>query len=137
MTNDEVVQLLSDYTELASGLAEAKRLEAEARRKIVALLATPGKEEGAEKVMLVNGGEAKLEHVLNYNVSNKNGQVVYLQSIMPPDVFADLFRTKYEISVKAYRALSPAQREVVNYCLTITPGMPTLEYVPPSADRVI
>ena len=132
MTPAEQLKMLAEYAELVTELTEAKAYESKIRRTIAEMFGTPGQEEGTEKLSLAEGAELKIVHVLNYTVNNKQGQLDHLRSIMPADAFNALFRVKYELSMTAYKELTQAQRETVNFAINVSNGIPTLEYKPPT-----
>ena len=132
------------HSEIISHLLNAKeRLtywkdeEHKLRLQAVAQYATPGKDVGTERKLLDDGWTIAVTHVLNYTINNNDGQIEYMRSIMPKEMFDDLFRVKYEISVPAYNALTVAQKQALDWLLTIKPGLPQVELLPPTEDKVV
>lgn len=126
MTAEET-KLLADYKAAQDAALAWKTYEQGLRKRVVAAFGSAEKYEGTERKLLDTGDELVMRKVCNYIVHNENGQVYYLRVIIPADTFNDLFTESWSISITAYRALTDAQRAVIDYALEIRPGMPTLK----------
>lgn len=130
-------EFITTYIHAKWAMSQWKDEENKLRRLAVPRLVGESKERGVQTINLPDGYVAKVKQTLNYNVKNDQGQVIYLQSIMPPDMFANLFKMRWDISVSGYEALTPQQKLVIDYALEIKPGMPELEIIAPPKGNVI
>jgi hypothetical protein len=122
----EQSKLLAEYQTAKAAFDAAKLCEQNLRKQVVASLGDPRKEEGTERVYLEEVGlEAVMGKRLNYKVDNAKARE--LELMMPKESFEDLFKVSIELSITAYRKLTPPQKVFVDYALTITDGMPTLK----------
>lgn len=120
-------QLLAEYEAAQASALAWKTHEQGLRKRVVERFGSADRFEGTERKLLETGDELVMRKVCNYIVHNEAGQVYHLRAIMPPEVFNDLFKESWSISITAYRGLTDAQRAVVDYALEIAPGMPTLK----------
>ncbi len=122
----EQQQLLDQYKTAKAAFDAAKTFEQDMRKRVVAVFGNAAREEGTERLYLPDlDEELVMGKRQNYNVENE--KVEHLQGIVPPDMFAALFKKTYTLSITTYRLLSQAQKQVIDYALTITDGMPSLK----------
>jgi hypothetical protein len=122
----EQSKLLADYAVAQATLTSAKEAEQRLRKLVVSTFGDASKEAGRERAY-VDNIELIIDKKQNFKVLNESGQLDHIRSIMPFAVFNELFTCTWSISVAAYRKLTAAQQQVVDYCLLITDGMPALE----------
>lgn len=132
------VAKLQEWHQAVLAAQEAKKLvEAEqALRKEVMALFFPEPVEGTNKFELEAGWSLKATHKIERKVDEAALPAV-LQQLREMGVNPDpLIRTKPDLDTKAYRSLvqiNPDAAHVFEQALTIKPGSPTVELVPPKA----
>lgn len=126
----EQTQLLETYKQAQASALAWKEYEQSLRTQVVASFGDASKHAGTERLVIDTGEELVMGKRLNYKVINDNGQVFYLASVMPKEIFDDIFKITYGISITAYKKLSKAQQQFIDPALQITEGMPTLKIEP-------
>ncbi len=132
------VAKLQEWHQAVLAAQEAKKLvEAEqALRKEVMVLFFPEPVEGTNKFDLEAGWSLKATHKIERKVDEAALPAV-LQQLREMGVNPDpLIRTKPDLDTKAYKSLvqiNPDAAHVFEQALTIKPGSPTVELVPPKA----
>lgn len=132
------VAKLQEWHQAVLAAQEAKKLvEAEqALRKEVMALFFPEPVEGTNKFELEAGWSLKATHKIERKVDEAALPAV-LQQLREMGVNPDtLIRTKPDLDTKAYKSLvqiNPDAAHVFEQALTIKPGSPTVELVPPKA----
>lgn len=134
----DCVAKLQEWHQAVLAAQEAKKVvEAEqALRKEVMALFFPEPVEGTNKFELEAGWSLKATHKIERKVDEAALPAV-LQQLREMGVNPDpLIRTKPDLDTKAYRSLvqtNPDAAHVFEQALTIKPGSPTVELVPPKA----
>lgn len=129
---------LQEWHQAVLAAQEAKKVvEAEqALRKEVMALFFPEPVEGTNKFELEAGWSLKATHKIERKVDEAALPAV-LQQLREMGVNPDpLIRTKPDLDTKAYKSLvqiNPDAAHVFEQALTIKPGSPTVELVPPKA----
>ena len=132
------VAKLQEWHQAVLAAQEAKKVvEAEqALRKEVMALFFPEPVEGTNKFELEADWSLKATHKIERKVDEAALPAV-LQQLREMGVNPDpLIRTKPDLDTKAYRSLvqiNPDAAHVFEQALTIKPGSPTVELVPPKA----
>lgn len=132
------VAKLQEWHQAVLAAQEAKKVvEAEqALRKEVMALFFPEPVEGTNKFDLEAGWSLKATHKIERKVDEAALPAV-LQQLREMGVNPDpLIRTKPDLDTKAYKSLvqiNPDAAHVFEQALTIKPGSPTVELVPPKA----
>lgn len=123
----EEQQLLDRYEAAQAALVAAKETEQSLRKQVVRFFSNPTQESGRERRFVDNNIELVMDKKQNFKVINDNGQLDHIRSITPFAIFNELFTCTWSVSVSAYKKLTHTQQVVVDYCLLITDGMPSLE----------
>lgn len=132
------VAKLQEWHQAVLAAQEAKKVvEAEqALRKEVMALFFPEPVEGTNKFELEAGWSLKATHKIERKVDEAALPAV-LQQLREMGVNPDpLIRTKPDLDTRAYRSLvqsNPDAAHVFEQALTIKPGSPTVELIPPKA----
>jgi hypothetical protein len=132
------VAKLQEWHQAVLAAQEAKKVvEAEqSLRKEVMALFFPEPVEGTNKFELEAGWSLKATHKIERKVDEAALPAV-LQQLREMGVNPDtLIRTKPDLDTKAYKSLvqiNPDAAHVFEQALTIKPGSPTVELVPPKA----
>ena len=132
------VAKLQEWHQAVLAAQEAKKVvEAEqALRKEVMALFFPEPVEGTNKFELEAGWSLKATHKIERKVDEAALPAV-LQQLREMGINPDpLIRTKPDLDTKAYRSLvqiNPDAAHVFEQALTIKPGSPTVELIPPKA----
>lgn len=127
--NMSLVGLLAAYEEAKRDRERAEVREREARDVLVAH-AFPSPKEGTNNAPLPDGSVLKGKFV-NYYKVKAGDQLDAALKLLPPAIRSALVKWKPEVSVSTYKALDATQQRVFNEVLTISPGSPQLEIVPP------
>lgn len=134
---DRVAKLQEWYQAVLAAQEAKKVVEAEqSLRKEVMALFFPEPVEGTNKFDLEAGWSLKATHKIERKVDEAALPAV-LQQLREMGVNPDtLIRTKPDLDTKAYKSLvqiNPDAAHVFEQALTIKPGSPTVELVPPKA----
>jgi hypothetical protein len=140
-------QLIAEWKRAADQLSEFKEKEHALRQALVAQLFDGTKLEGAETIDLGYGGwQLRATKEQAYNATNKEGQTDKLLDILEKrdrDLADKLVSWKPDISKPSYRqVLALAQQyndnevlSALHEAITVKPGMPQLEMIPPKTDE--
>lgn len=143
---DDTATMMSRWYTLQAQLAEIKNEENQLRQAIVTKLFTAEKLEGTETIDIGNGWRLKATKELNVTATNASGQAMNLLNAIGainPDLANGLVKWQPEIAMKPYRELvtltktHPELSVPLSACITVKPGMPKLEVVPPDAPVVV
>jgi hypothetical protein len=132
--NEQMINLMAEWAKVQEQLGPLKAKEMELRKQITAAH-FPSPKEGTQYSPLQNGWRLKMVHKLGYKLDETLLPVV-LEQLRSIDVPQDqIIKTKVELNVTGYKALSDETRAVVNQMVTITPQSPSLELVPPKEPK--
>lgn len=134
----EFDNLILRWNEKIQALAVAKQEELELRNALITMGWGPAIGEGTHTKELGEGWQLKAKGVYNYKLDKDNEKVLKaIEKIdtLAPSVGAMIVRWKPELNVSMYRELMPTLRAVIQEVLTITPGQPQLELVPPKTAK--
>jgi hypothetical protein len=136
----DTTQLITDWVQASSQLAEVKSKENQLRVKLVEMNFTATKLEGTESIDIGWDYRLKATKSMNYSATNQSGQMEALLSAVAaidPGIAQSLVKWKPELSVTAYREVlklaeqHPALNALIAAATTVKPGMPVLELIPP------
>ena len=129
-------QILQEWEVAATQLAILKADELRLRNEYVKLVSNPTKESGTENIELGAGYKAKIVKKQNYNVNQDTVNVALdkMENDSPEGkVYADqVIKWKAELSKTQYDLMPEKYRKMIDACITITPGTPSLEIVAPA-----
>lgn len=121
-------------------MAQAKADQETLRRTIKArlerdMIINRGKEVTQTVEFSMHGvpGKLKVEQKVNRSLDQK--LVPDVMKKLPKTVVAKLFKTKYEMSVTAYRNLTPEQLAIVDPVVKTSPGIPTVTFTPAATEE--
>ncbi|UNY42461.1 hypothetical protein [Escherichia phage vB_EcoM_IntR] len=121
-------------------MAQAKANQETLRRTIKArlerdMIINRGKEGTLTVEFSMHGvpGKLKVEQKVNRSLDQK--LVPDVMKKLPKTVVAKLFKTKYEMSVTAYRNLTPEQLAIVDPVVKTSPGIPTVTFTPAATEE--
>lgn len=129
---------LQEWNEALVAATEAKKAveKEQALRKEIMALFFPAPEEGTNKVDLGSGWTLKATHKIDRKIDEAALPAVF-QQLREMNVNPDpLVRAVPALETKAYKSLAqinPDAARIFEQALTIKPGSPTLELVPPKA----
>lgn len=136
-------QLIAEWKQAADQLAEVKAKEAALRQAIVVQMFDGTKLEGSESVDIGYGWQLRAKKELAYNASDEEAKRLerLLMDRKAPIETMGLFRWKPDVAKKIYRmvlALAEQYQDTeilaaLHAAITLKPGMPQLEMVPPPA----
>ena len=120
---------LANWIELKAKLKQAEEAELTARLAIVTEL-FPEFEEGTN-TRTCDGFTVKFRHVINRTISKPELATIWgeLEKLDVP--LDQIIETKPTLVLPIYRRLMPAQRVLFDSAMTIKPGTPQLEVLPP------
>lgn len=129
---------LQEWNEALVAATEAKKAieKEQALRKEIMALFFPTPEEGTNKVDLGSGWTLKATHKIDRKIDEAALPAVF-QQLREMGVNPDpLVHAVPSLATKAYKSLAqinPDASRVFDQALTIKPGSPTLELIPPKA----
>lgn len=133
-------QLYDKLANLNRWMAQAKADQETLRRTIKArlerdMIINRGKEGIQTVEFSMHGvpGKLKVEQKVNRSLDQK--LVPDVMKKLPKTVVAKLFKTKYEMSVTAYRNLTPEQLAIVDPVVKTSPGIPTVTFTPAATEE--
>ncbi|EAP3072128.1 hypothetical protein D9891_23965 [Salmonella enterica] len=133
-------QLYDKLANLNRWMAQAKADQEMLRRTIKArlerdMIINRGKEGTQTVEFSMHGvpGKLKVEQKVNRSLDQK--LVPDVMKKLPKTVVAKLFKTKYEMSVTAYRNLTPEQLAIVDPVVKTSPGIPTVTFTPAATEE--
>ena len=128
------IQDLVVWDKMKTELSKLKSAEALLRRRVFRHF-FPTPEEGTNKVDLAAGYVLKGVHEINRDVDEGALQALN-ESLREKGIITDNYiRRKPELKVGEYRKLTEEQATLFDQVLIIKPGMPSMEIVPPKADK--
>lgn len=145
---DDLGQRIKQWNDLATWLSTGKDNEHALRQALVNDVGfAPEKLEGAESLDIGYGYRLKATKVQNYTATNENSVMeqllAALAAIDPALPLGFVTRWVPEISTKYYREtiLPIAEKHehlkpLLSAAITVKPGMPTLELIPPKTETV-
>lgn len=116
------LELLDEWKTVKQQMASLKTREMDLRKLLVAG-AFPTPKEGTNRITLIDGQQLILKHTIQRNVDRQVLPTIRNQLRN----FDELFDFKPDLNVKPYRALTEAERNIVDKALIINPGSPQLE----------
>lgn len=132
--------LLLNWKNAKDALETAKAVELALRQQVIDVEFSGHKEEGTETHNLGEGWKVKAVFKLNYTVDKEtiDDALTAIEETGPEGKFiaGRLIKFKPELAVSEYRLLCdehPEFKRIVDAALTIKPGTPSLELVPPKA----
>lgn len=137
------VQMLTRWKQISEQVAVLKNEENQLRQKLVSDNFSAEKLEGVETIDIGYGWRLKATKELNISATNENNQTVtLLQELngIDPGVANGLVSWKPQVSTKMYRELlkladaNPPLKALMAAAITVKPGMPQLEMVPPKEE---
>ena len=133
-------QLYDKLANLNRWMVQAKADQETLRRTIKArleryMIINRGKEGTQTVEFSMHGvpGKLKVEQKVNRSLDQK--LVPDVMKKLPKTVVAKLFKTKYEMSVTAYRNLTPEQLAIVDPVVKTSPGIPTVTFTPAATEE--
>lgn len=139
----DLTDLITKWHAAEQQLAKAKQEEHALRQAVVLSTFDMTKLEGTDTVEIGWGCQLRLTRVLAYNATNdahECEQLLAIVAALDPGLALELVRWKPEVAKKPYRALlslaedNPLLKEALAHAVTLKPGMPQLEIVPPKTD---
>ena len=130
------LHLLKDWNEAREQLKHWTKLESDLRDKLVTQLFDSSKTEGTETLELQGDWKLKATKRLSFNLSNKDGALVSILQTLPSIIAENLIRWNPDLNLTMYRKLDAPTQQLFTPVLTIKPGKPTLELVPPNANKL-
>jgi hypothetical protein len=144
----EVGQKLAQWQQAQRQLDEVKAAEFALRNEIIIKAGfDPAKLDGTESLDIGQGWKLKAKKNLSYKLTNKEGETVALQTAIGtianrPEIATNLVRWEPVLAEKLYKdeflpllAQFPQLAEIVAKALTVKPGAPQLELVPPEPEK--
>lgn len=127
---EEAFELLQNWYVEQQALKKAKSAEHLTRTRLAAFY-FPAPVEGTNRLDVGLGFDLKMVHSFNYKVDEADLDNVSADKIKELELpWEELFVYKPELNIKAYRALTDAQRAFVQSIIEIKEGSPQLEVVP-------
>jgi hypothetical protein len=141
-------QLITEWKAASEQLTELKAKEHALRQALVSSMFDSTKLEGTESVDVGWGYQLRVTKDMAYNGTDENGEITALLDLLQARdaTLADtLVRWKPDIAKKTYREVfSLATQhndafvlEALHKAITLKPGMPQLEMVPPKTDEPV
>lgn len=131
--NAEQLHLLQSWNESKLALKQWQEKESALRLEVVKTIFNAS-DDGTQTREMPNGWKVKVTNKLDYNLDNKEGEVVALCAQIGDDWAKRLIRWTPELAVGAYKKLDVETQKIFDGCLTIKPAKPTVELVPPKQD---
>jgi hypothetical protein len=143
LTNEEKDALILAWTTAKKEFDEAKAAEHACRQALVIAFFDTTKLEGSDTVDIGYGYGLKIKRELAYNATNEERETESLLNAIGPidyTLATELIRWKPDVAVKVYRKVAilaeahPTIKAAMTRAITIKPGMPQLEMVPPKIE---
>lgn len=143
----ELSAKLQAWNQAAASLAVVKEQEFALRQELVLQAGFDlTKLEGTQTIDIGNGWRLKAEKGQNYVLTNKGGETERLLAaiatdLQRPDIATSLVEWKPDMKKKMYKELvplaetNPKVKEALAIALTVKPGAPTLELIPPEEEK--
>lgn len=136
-TTDELFNQLANINKwMAKAKADQETLRRTIKARLEADMIIQTGKEGTQTVEFsVDGvaGKLKVEQKINRSLDQKLVPAVMKE--LPPTVRAKLFKAKYEMSLTAYRNLTPEQLAKVDPIVKVSAGIPTVTFTPADSDE--
>lgn len=137
--------MITEWKNASDQLTELKAKEHTLRQALVAHLFDGTKLEGSDSIDIGWGYQLRLTRELAYNASNKDGETDKLVEALKardPNLADSLIRWQPDVAKKVYKqvhALAEQHQDaeflkLLHEAITLKPGMPKLEFVPPKQD---
>lgn len=139
----DLTDLITQWSKALNRLVAAKDEEHQLRQAIVAGSFDATKLEGSDSIEIGWGYKLKLTRALAYNATNDNKETETMLNILGainPEIATQLVRWTPDIAKKPYREAAvlaeqyPTLKEAMAKAITLKPGMPQLEMVPPAVE---
>ena len=134
-TEELLIQLANVNTWMAKAKAEAETLRRTIKLRLEKDMIIQTGKEGTQTIEYsVNGvpGKLKVEQKINRSLEQK--LVPEVMKKLPKVVAAKLFKAKYDMSITAYRNLTPEQLAIVDPIVKVSPGIPTVTFTAAETD---
>ena len=127
------IDLINTWNEARTKADYWTKKERELRQEVTETVAAD-KQEGTTNVKLPGGYTLKV--VTKNTIKPASGTTIgdIEQAVDNEWVSSNLFKRKYDVSIAAYRKLTPEQRKVAAELVEIKPTMPTVSLVAPKED---
>ena len=136
MSTSELYNQLSNINRwMAKAKDDAETLRRMIKTRLEADMVIATGKEGTQTVPFsIDGvpGKMKVEQKINRSLDQKLVPNVIKE--LPKIVAAKLFKVKYELSLTAYRNLTPEQLAKVEPIVKVSPGIPTVTFTPAETD---
>ena len=134
-TDQALLDKLAEWNELVEELRSVKDREMLMRKQLFAhFFKTPT--EGVNTFELPDGTKIKGEYKLDRKLDEVLMPTVFQELQGLGVVTDDLIKVDPKLVIKAYRKLSDVNRKILERALTIKPGAPGLELIPPKVTTV-
>jgi hypothetical protein len=144
----EVSAKIGKWIAAATSLRSVKELEFALRQELVMQAGFDLKKvEGTQTIEIGNGWRLKAGKEQNYSLTNKGGETERLLAaiatdLQRPDIATGLVEWKPDLKKKMYKdellplaETNPKVKELLAIALTVKPGAPTLELIPPEEEK--
>lgn len=123
--------LLIEHATAAKNLAEWKAKEMELRTKVAEAFFPGGVKKGVNAYEIDDGFVLKITGSENIKVDEAKIPEIMKKVKTEFKLTPEIWKTKVELKVGNYNALPAEVKEVINDCLTISAGSPSIEIVKP------
>lgn len=134
--NGKATQLLQQWNEAKEQSKHWSEVESTLRDTLVKELFDSSKTEGTETLELSGDWKLKATKRLSYNLSNKDNALVNILQGLPSVIAENLIRWNPDLNLSMYRKLDTPTQQLFAPVLAIKPGKPSLELVPPNANKL-
>lgn len=136
-SNDELFNRLANINKwMAKAKADQETLRRTIKARLEAdMIITSGKEGTQTVDFSVDGvaGKLKVEQKINRSLDQKLVPAILKE--LPKAVGIKLFKVKYELSLTAFRNLTPEQFAKVDPIVKVSAGIPTVTFTPADSDE--
>lgn len=137
-TQRDPLTILTEWEQAETQLQHFKALELKLRNEYVAVATDPNKLTGTQNIDLPNGYKATVVKKQNYNVNQQmvNDALDKMENISEEGkLLAErLIKWKAELSKTEYDKLPNQYKVIIDTCITVTPGTPSLEIKAPKTE---
>lgn len=137
MTTDELFNQLANVNKwMVKAKADQETLRRTIKARLERDMVIQSGKEGTQTIdYSVCGVEGKLKVEQKINRSLEQKLVPGILKELPKAVGIKLFKVKYELSLTAYRNLTPEQLAKVDPIVKVSAGIPTVTFTPAEADE--
>lgn len=137
MTTDELFNQLANVNKwMVKAKADQETLRRTIKARLERDMVIQSGKEGTQTIdYSVCGVEGKLKVEQKINRSLEQKLVPSILKELPKAVGIKLFKVKYELSLTAYRNLTPEQLAKVDPIVKVSAGIPTVTFTPAEADE--